>query len=203
MQLREAIAQAQRQLSAIRLNRLSEVATHTQATEAQAAAAAGQLRAAEDVLARREVLAPEDGKVTNIRAFTPGASIAAGEPILDLVPAHDRFVAEAQIQPTDIEQVAVGQRVNVRLSSYRMRSLPLVPGRVIQVAAGAQASPVNGAPFYAARAELDLDALGPAAPGLALSAGMPVEVYVLGERRTPFDYFWAPLRNSARRAFRD
>jgi HlyD family secretion protein len=202
MQLREAIAQAQRQLSALRLNRLSEIAADTQATEAQVATAAQQTRAAEDVLARREVLAPEDGKVTNIRAFTPGATVAAGEPILDLVPAHDRFVAEAQIQPTDIEQVAVGQRVNVRLSSYRMRALPLVPGRVIQVAADAQTTP-NGASFYVVRAELDLDALGPAAGDLALSAGMPTEVYVLGERRTPLDYLWAPLRNSARRAFRD
>ncbi len=202
MQLREAIAQAQRQLSALRLNRLSEVAADTQATEAAVAAAEQQLRAAADVLARREVVAPEDGKVTNIRAFTPGASVAAGEPVLDLVPAHDRFVAEAQVQPTDIEQVEVGQRVNVRLSSYRMRTLPLVPGRVVQVAADAQTTP-NGAAFYVVRAEMDLDSLGPAASDLALSAGMPTEVYVLGERRTPLDYLWSPLRNSARRTFRD
>ena len=201
-QLREAIAQAQRQLSALRLNRLSEIATDTQASEAQVATAAQQLRAAEDVLARREVLAPEDGKVTNIRAFTPGSSIAAGEVILDLVPAHDRFVAEANINPTDIEQVEVGQRVNVRLSAYRMRAMPLVPGRVIQVAADAQ-STSTGATFYPMRAELDLEALGASASDLALSAGMPTEVYVLGERRTPLDYFWAPLRNSTRRAFRD
>jgi len=99
--------------------------------------------------------------------------------------------------------VAVGQRVNVRLSSYRVRSLPLVPGRVIQVGADAQASPTTGATYYLVRAELDLDALGPAAADLALSAGMPTEVYVLGERRTPLDYLWAPVRNSARRAFRD
>jgi membrane fusion protein, type I secretion system len=202
MQLREAIAQAQRQLSALRLNRLSEIATDTQSTEAAVAAAEQQLRAAAGVLARREVVAPEDGKVTNIRAFTPGASIAAGDPVLDLVPAHDRFVAEAQVQPNDIEQVEVGQRVHVRLSSYRMRTLPLLPGRVIQVAADAQTSP-QGATFYLVRAEMDLDALGPAASELALSAGMPAEVYVLGERRTPLDYFWSPLRNSARRTFRD
>jgi HlyD family secretion protein len=50
---------------------------------------------------------------------------------------------------------------------------------------------------------MDLEALGPAAADLVLSAGMPAEVYVLGERRTPLDYFWSPLRNSARRAFRD
>ena len=201
-QLREQIAQAQRQLAALRLNRLSEVATDTQATEAQVATAEQQTRAAADVLARREVLAPEDGRVTNIRSFTPGSSIAAGDPILDLVPARDRFVVEAHIQPTDIEQVEAGQRVNVRLSAYKMRSLPLVPGRVLNVSPDAQTNQ-NGSSFYVARAEMDLDALGPAAPDLALSAGMPTEVYVLGERRTPLDYLWAPFRNSVRRAFRD
>ena len=173
-----------------------------QTTEAAVATAEQQLRAAADVLARREVLAPEDGKVTNIRAFTPGATITAGEPVLDLVPAHDRFVAEAQVQPTDIEQVEVGQRVNIRLSAYRMRSLPLVPGRVVQVAADAQTAP-SGATFYVVRAEMDLDALGPQAAELVLSAGMPTEIYVLGEKRTPLDYLWSPLRNSARRTFRD
>lgn len=201
-QLREMIAQAQRQLAGLRLNRLSDIATDAQTTEAQVATAEQQLRAAADVLARREVVAPEDGNVTNIRAFTPGATITAGEPVLDLVPAHDRFVAEAQVMPNDIEQVEVGQRVNVRLSAYRMRALPLVPGRVIQVAADAQATP-SGAPFYLVRAELDLDALGPAAADLVLTAGMPTEVYVLGEQRTPLDYLWSPLRNSARRSFRD
>jgi hypothetical protein len=70
------------------------------------------------------------------------------------------------------------------------------------VAADAQTTP-NGAAFYVVRAEMDLDSLGPAASDLALSAGMPTEVYVLGERRTPLDYLWSPLRNSARRTFRD
>ena len=73
---------------------------------------------------------------------------------------------------------------------------------MIQVAADAQTTP-SGTPFYVVRAEMDLDTLGPAASELVLSAGMPTEVYVLGERRTPLDYFWSPLRNSARRTFRD
>lgn len=201
-QLREAITQARGQLATIRLNRLSEIATDLQTTEAAVATAAQQMRAAEDVLQRREVVAPEAGKVTNIRAFTPGSSIAAGEAILDLVPSRDRFVVEAQVMPVDIEQVEAGQRVNVRLTSYRMRTTPLIPGRVIQVAADAQVSPNSGASYYVMRAELDEEVLR-GLPEVTLTAGMPCEVYVLGEKRTPFDYLWAPIRSSARRAFRD
>jgi HlyD family secretion protein len=200
-QLRELISQAQGQLAALRLNRLSEVATELQTTEAALATATQQMRATQDILQRREVVAPEAGKVTNIRAFTPGSTIAAGEPFLDLVPVKDRLVVEAQVMPVDIEQVEVGQRVNVRLTSYRMRAMPLIPGRVIQVGADAQALP-NGVSFYVMRAELDAEVVNRLAD-LTMTAGMPVEAYVLGEQRTPFDYLWAPIRNSARRAFRD
>ncbi|MCO6417178.1 HlyD family type I secretion periplasmic adaptor subunit [Siccirubricoccus sp. KC 17139] len=200
-QLREQVAQAERQLATIRLTRLSDIATDLQTTEASTASALASLRAAQDILNRREVLAPEAGKITNIQTFTPGASIAAGQPILDIVPLRDRFVVEAQVLPTDIEQVVVGQRVNVRLTSYRMREMPVIPGHVIHVAADAQQNP-QGVSYFVLRAEMDqamLDRL----PELRMNAGMPTEVYVLGERRTPLSYLWSPLRNSARRAFRD
>lgn len=138
--------------------------------------------------------------MTNIRAFTPGSTIIPGDPILDLVPSRDRFVAEVQVNPVDIEEVAVGQPVNVRLLSYRVRRLPTIPGRVIQVGADAQVLP-TGASIFMVRAELDLGGLGNLPAG-TLSAGMPVEVYVLGQTRTPLEYFWSPIRGAARREFR-
>lgn len=200
-QFREAMAQAERQLATIRLTRLSEIATDLQATEAAVAAAQQQLRAAQDILVRREVLAPEAGRVTNIQMFSPGSSIGANQPLLDLVPSQDRLVAEGQILPTDVEQVAVGQRANLRLSAYRMRELPLLPAHVIHVSPDIVTAQ-NGSTYYTVRAELDPGALE-RFPEVKLFAGMPVEMYILGEKRTPLSYFWAPVRHAARRAFRD
>lgn len=200
-QLREQVQGAQNQLAAVRLTRLQDIATDLQAAEAQVATAVQQMRSTEDVLARREVLSPEAGKVVNIQAFTPGATIGSGQPILDLVPVRDRFVVEMQILPTDIEQVMVGQPVNVRLTSYRRRQVPLISGKLTNVAADITTSQ-NGSTYFLARAELDFEMLK-TLPDVMLHAGMPAEVYVLGEKRTPLDYLWAPIRNSARRAFRD
>jgi HlyD family secretion protein len=199
--LREQVLHSQKQLASLRLTRLSEIATDMQAAETSTAAAMGALRAAQDILARREVVAPEAGKVTNIQAFTPGSSIAAGQPILDLVPARDRFIVEAQISPADIEQVQIGQRANIRLASYRMRELPVLPGHVIHVSADSQTTSAN-VTYFLLRVELDAGALGPF-PDVRLNAGMPAEVYVLGERRTPLSYLLSPIRNAARRALRD
>ena len=202
-QLREGIIQAQAQLTGIRLTRLSEIATDLQTTEPMVAQAQQQLRAAQDILTRREVVAPEAGKVTNIQAFTPGATIGAGQPILDLVPVRDRFIVEAQINPVDIEQVEVGQPANIRLSSYRQRRVPLLPGQVIYISADSQPAPGGGGQqIYIARLEFDATAFE-AMPEVVLTAGMPTENYILGEKRSPLSYLIGPIRNSARRIFRD
>jgi membrane fusion protein, type I secretion system len=201
-QLREQVAGAQKQLETLRLTRLSEIATELQATEAAVATAVQQLRAAQDVLGRREVLSPEAGKVVNIQAFTPGGTIGSSQPIMDIVPVRDRFVVELQVMPVDIEQVTVGQRVNTRLTSYRVRTVPMISGRVIHVAADIMTNASTGLSYFLARAELDLDVLD-RLPDVTLQAGMPAEVFVLGEERTPLSYLWSPLRNAARRAFRD
>lgn len=197
---REAIAQAELEMARIRLDRASEVARDLGDAQALAADAGERLRAALDLLARREVAAPEAGTVTDIRFFTPGSSIAGGQPVLDLVPADDRLVVEAQIAPSEIEQVRVGQRVRVRLSAFRQREAPLVEGRLLYVSADRQTD-ARGNAFFLARAELE--GAGEAAQGVPLAAGMPAEVFVLGERRPALDYLLRPLTDSMRRALRD
>jgi HlyD family secretion protein len=202
-QLREQVAGARNQLETVRLQRLTDIANDLQATEGVVAQAIQQLRSAEDVLTRREVLSPEAGKVTNIQAFTPGASIASGQAIMDLVPVKDRFIAELKVLPVDIEQVFVGQDVNIRLIPYRVRQLPLLSGRLIHVAPDATTpTQGEGLSYFLVRAEIDSDVLDKV-PEVVLQAGMPVEAFILGQERSPLSYFWQPIRNAARRAFRD
>lgn len=202
-QLREQVQGAERQLASLRLTRLQEIATDLQTTEAVVATAMQQMRATADVLARREVLSPEAGKITNIQFVTPGASIGSSQPILDIVPVRDRFIVEMQILPTDIEQVTVGQRLNMRLTAYRVRQVPMISGRLIHVSPDITVpTTAGGTSYFLARGELDQSVLD-GMPEVILHAGMPAEVFVLGEKRTPFDYLWKPIRDSARRAFRD
>ncbi|WP_270934832.1 HlyD family type I secretion periplasmic adaptor subunit [Falsiroseomonas oryzae] len=200
-QTRQAIAQAELERGTLMLNRRSEVSRDLQDAQAQLADATERLRAAEDLLARREVVAPEDGIVTDIRFVTPGSSIGAGQPVLDLVPLDDRLVVETQIALTDIEQVHVGSRVNVRLTAFRQRETPLIEGRISYVAADRQQDQ-RGASFFVVRAELDADSLA-AARGVQLAPGMPAETFILGERRSALDYLVRPVQDSLRRAMRD
>jgi len=200
-QTREGIAGAEAELAALSLNRQQEIARELQEAQAMRADAEARLRGALDVLARREVTAPEDGTVTEIRFFTPGGTIGPGQPVLDIVPAEDRLVAETRIALTDIEMVRPGQRARLRLSAFRTHDVPLLEAEVIFVSPDRQTDPQGGA-FFLARLQLEAEATA-WVPGLALAPGMPVEAFLLGERRTALDYVIRPLTDSLRRSLRD
>jgi HlyD family secretion protein len=201
-QSREAIAQAELELANTRLNRQQEVARELQDAQALRADAEQRLRGAEDVLARRQVSAPEAGVVTEIRFFTPGSSVGAGQPILDLVPVDDRLVAEVRLALTDVENVRVGQPARLRLAAFRTRDVPLVETSVTYVSADRQVD-AQGGSYFAARLSLDPAVVGQLPAGTTLAPGMPVEAFLLGERRSALDYVLRPLTDGLRRSLRD
>jgi HlyD family secretion protein len=200
-QFRQSIAQAELELSTVRLTRAQEIARELQEAQQQLVEAEQRVLAAENVRSRRDVLASEPGIVTDIRFVTPGSSITDGQPVLDLLPVDDRLVAEVKVATSDVEQLLVGGPVNVRLLALRTRTTPLLAGRLTYVSADQQVDP-QGAVFFLARAEIDPREVA-RIPDLRLNAGMPVELFVLGETRSALDYLVAPIRDSMRRALRD
>lgn len=200
-QFRQSIAQAELELSTVRLTRAQDIARELQDAQQQLVEAEQRVLSAENVRARRDVLAPEPGIVTDIRFVTPGSSITDGQPVLDLLPVDDRLVAEMKVATSDVEQLQVGGRVNIRLLALRVRTTPLLAGHLTYVSADQQVDQ-QGVSFFLARAELDAGEVA-RIPDLRLNAGMPVEVFVLGETRSALDYLVAPIRDSMRRALRD
>ncbi|WP_439597846.1 HlyD family type I secretion periplasmic adaptor subunit [Falsiroseomonas sp.] len=200
-QFRQAIAQAEAELATLRLTRAQDIARELQDAQQQLVEAEQRLIAAENIRARRELVASEPGIVTDIRFVTPGSSITDGQPVLDLVPLDDRLVVEARVAPTDVEQLRVGQPVNVRLTALRQRTTPLLAGRLTYVSADQQTDP-QGVVYFLARAEIAASELE-RVPGLRLNAGMPTEIFVLGEVRSALSYLVSPIRDSLRRALRD
>ncbi len=195
-QTREAIEQTKLELTNLAETRRSDAAKDLQETKATMADAVQRLRAAESLLDRSVVVAPEAGIVTDIKFFTPGSSITAGQPVLDIAPSDDRLLIEAEVVPTEIEHVHVGERVNVKLSAYKAHRVPTLEGRLVYVAADRQQD-AHGDPVFLVRAELDRDALKPF-PGVAVYAGMPADVLIIGRERTVLDFIISPIRDGMR-----
>ncbi len=198
----QAIAQAEHEMLNLRTTRRNEAAREMQDAVAQVAEGRARLAAAEDILRRTVVTAPEPGTVTDLRFFTAGSSIVAGQPVLDIVPVDDALLVEAAANPADVERLAVGARVNVRLVGFSHRRVPPLPGHLVYVGADRQVNG-RGDTFFLLRATLDDGALSALPSGVSLAPGMPADVLVIGAERSALDYLLSPILDSLRHAMRE
>lgn len=198
----QAIGEAELQILGLQDRLDASVASDLEEVERKLVDTEEELRAAEDVLNRREIRAPTTGTVINLRFFTTDGVIEPGAPVLDIVPQHDRLIIEAEVSPLDIDVVSAGLDAQVRLTAFKLRNAPMLKGHVIQVSADRLVNERTGSAYYSALIEID----GPEVErvdGLALYPGMPAEVIVETGKRTLLQYLAQPVGDSFVRAFRE
>jgi len=166
--------------------------------------------AAEDQLNRIELRAPQAGVVHQLSVHTVGGVIANGETVMQIVPQGDELVVEAKVAPNDIDQVAVGAKVVVRLMAGNQRTAPDLSGVLTRVSADLtreQAPP--GAPpgaaaaaYYTVRVSLPAEQIT-RLKDIRLLAGMPTEAFIQTVERTPLQYLLKPLEEQIARTFRE
>jgi HlyD family secretion protein len=166
-----------------------------------------RVNAAKDELQRIEIRSPQAGYVHQLAVHTVGGVIAKGDTIMQIVPRSDALVIDAKVAPQDVDQVALGAEVKVKVMAGNRRTMPDLTGRVTRVGADLtreQAQSGNGAAqvYYLVQVKLppgELKALG----DLQLVPGMPTEVFIRTQDRTPLDYLIKPLQEQIARTFRE
>lgn len=159
-------------------------------------------QAAEDVLHRTTITAPIAGTVVNMQVHTIDGVIIAGKSIMDIVPSQDKLVVEAYIKPVDIDAVRPGLIAKVQLIAYKHRNTPWVDGQVNFVSADLVEEAQSKTMFYVARISIKANELK-RLKNIALYPGMPVEVMIITDNRSPWVYFFTPVKESFQRAFRE
>jgi HlyD family type I secretion membrane fusion protein len=159
-------------------------------------------RKTSDASQRQVIAAPAAGEVMNLRFTSPGAVVSPREPIADIVPTDARLMVEARIRTEDVSRVARGQAAEIRFTAFKYRSTQLVAGTVNYVSPDRNVDRQTGLPYYTALIEADPRALAQAG-NLHLQAGMPAEIYIKGEERTPLQYLAEPITQVMRRAGRE
>ena len=161
-----------------------------------------ELRKSSDASARQVIVAPAAGDVMNLRFTSPGVVVPPRETIADIVPADPRLVIEAHIRTEDVSHVQQGQAAEIRFSAFNQRTTPLVPGKVFYVAADRSVDRASQQAYYVALIEADAASLR-LATDIKLQAGMPAEVFIKGQERTPLQYLVEPVTQVLRRAARE
>jgi HlyD family secretion protein len=161
-----------------------------------------ELRKSTDAASRQVIVAPASGDVIDLKFSSPGAVIPPRETIADIVPAEPKLVTEARIRTEDINRIQREQPAEIRFTAFKYRTTKLVRGKVLYISADRLVDHASNAPYYSVLVEADPAALA-AAGELRLQAGMPAEVYIAGERRTPLEYLLEPVTQVLRRAARE
>jgi HlyD family secretion protein len=158
--------------------------------------------AAEDQLKRVDVRAPQDGMVHQLDVHTVGGVVSAGQQIMLIVPAADKLIVEAKVQPQDIDQVRIGQTAVMRFSNFNTRTTPEINGEVTLVSADVTLDQRTGISFYTVRITVPPAELARLEEH-KLIPGMPVEVFIQTTIRTVVSYFVRPFQDQIAKAFRE
>jgi HlyD family secretion protein len=159
--------------------------------------------AAEDQLKRIDIRAPQNGMVHQLDVHTVGGVVSAGQQIMLIVPAADKLIVEAKVQPQDIDQLSIGQAAVMRFVNFSSRTTPEINGEVILVSADVTLEQRTGLSYYTVRIGVSPIELARLDPAIKLVPGMPVEVFVQTKVRTVVSYFVRPFQDQIARAFRE
>jgi len=182
--------------------RAEETVGELKDTRQKIAEIAPRITALKERLAGAVLTAPVRGHVMGLTVATSGNVIAAGEKVMDIVPAADTLTLEVRVRPDDIEDVHPGMRAEVHLLAFKDITLPEVDGTVSRVSADRTTDPRTGTPYYKARVEVE-DTEHFRHLNLRLQPGMPVSVLIPGAQRTVLNYLIWPLKRQLAGAFRE
>ena len=199
----EAIAETELTILNITTERLEEVASELSNVRAERLEVEERLKESLDRVHRTEIVAPVGGTVINLRHKTTGGVIGPGEAVLDIVPAEDKLIIDAQVSPHDIDDVRIGLSAYVVFPSYPQRHLMRIDGQVTHVSADVLEDERSGASYYLAKIEVDRAQLQTVAPEIELTPGLPAEVFITTGDRTLLEYLLQPLRETLERSLRE
>jgi epimerase transport system membrane fusion protein len=191
------------QMAQLDNDRMTDITKDLRETQAKMLEVIPKLANAKAVLGRVDIRSPYSGEVVGLTVFSVGGVVMRGDKLMDVVPAQDSLIVEAQIAVDDIANVHSDMGADVHLIAYKQRITPVVRGKVIQVSADRLTEKKNGndTPFYVALVRLDQADLEEL-PHVHLYPGMPATVMIQTVERTALDYLVGPLMQSFNRAFR-
>ncbi len=167
---------------------------------------AAQLLARQDALRGKvrhaEVRAPLDGTVSAVHVKTVGAVVQAGTMLVEIVPSEAEYLVRAQINPQDIADVQPGQVTRISLAAYDPSRYGVIMGVVRRVSTNTT-QPENAMPFYETIIAIPEVAFTKSSDEPVISSGMPLQVDILGGKRTVMEYIMTPIQKSLATAFRE
>lgn len=145
------------------------------------------------------IRATASGTVQSLTVFGADTVIAAGQVLMEIVPADAPLRVEAQVPVHLIDRLQPGLDVELMFTALNQNETPVAYGKVLVVTPDRLVDERTGIPFYRIQASLN----GSAATDARLRHGMPVDVFVKTGERPLASYLLKPLTDRLRSGMRE
>jgi HlyD family secretion protein len=165
-----------------------------------------KLVATREQLQHSQVRSPATGQVVGLQIFTIGGVVSPGQKLMDIVPDGRELVIQAQLSPSDADDVYRGQKAQIRFTSVHNRTLPLFTGTVRTVSADSFSDEKTGRSFFRVEIvvpEAELNQVRSVLGSGELRPGLPVEAVLPVRKRTALQYLLEPLTGALWRSGRE
>jgi HlyD family secretion protein len=196
------VTETELQIIQIEQDLRSEVAKDLSETRTKVSEFAERKIATDDQLNRTDIRAPQNGIVQQLAVHTVGGVVAAGDPIMLIVPDADVLIVEVKIAPQDIDQLYLGQSATLRFTAFNMRTTPEIKGSVSFISADITQDQRTGISYYVTRITLEPSEVARLGD-VKLIPGMPVIAFIKTSERTMLSYITRPLRDQIERSFKE
>jgi HlyD family secretion protein len=158
---------------------------------------------ARDLLERTIVRAPQAGVVQARRFATIGAVARPGDVLLEIAPIEQKLVIRAQLAPSDIDLIRIGQRSEIRFPNFKTSEVPVLFGSVHAFSNDRVQDPANPAnSYFFVEVHADASTI-PASLRSRIRTGMAAQIVVPTGERSAVSYLFQPLTDRLRQSFRE
>ncbi|MFC4295637.1 HlyD family type I secretion periplasmic adaptor subunit [Novosphingobium tardum] len=200
---RSGVAEARAQTAQQRSDWMSRAGVELSQAQAELSEKQRQLPALSDRVDRTTIRAPMSGKVNRVLVTTVGGSVAAGSPVVEIVPSEQALYIEAMVRPSDIANVRLNQRAKVDITAYNSAIFGTLDGKVTSISPDAVLNEKTGESFYTVEVQTVATLKDESGKPLPIGPGMIANVSLLGEKRSILSYLFTPITRLGETAFRE
>lgn len=150
----------------------------------------------------QRLLSPADGTVAQLAVHTVGGVLEPTKPIMVIVPADGRLIAEAKVLNRDAGFVSAGQAVALKLEAFPFTRFGTVPAFIESISSDAVEDEKLGL-IYTVRIRLHRGIVHRGDKAVPLSPGMAVTADIKTGRRSIFSYLLSPIDEARLEAGRE
>ncbi len=192
----QGIGETRMQSLSVSSDRLTQIENDLKDTQSKLSETLPKLVATREQLQHSQVRAPATGQVVGLQVFTVGGVVSPGQKLMDIVPDGKELVIQAQLSPTDADDVYEGQKAQIRFASVHNRTLPLITGSVRTVSADSFTDEKTGRSYFRVELvvpEAELNRVRSVLGNGELRPGLPIEAVLTVRKRTALQYLLEPL----------